>query len=98
MNRSRISLVAASVALMGSVACTAFNGGAPVRVVRDASAASSCQKVGDVSAPKSYSENDAVSDVADQARKKGGDTVVIAQGERTGTAYRCGAPSPTATR
>lgn len=98
MNRSRISLVAALVALVGTAACTAFNGGAPIRVVRDASAAASCQKTGDVSAPKSVSENDAVSDVADQARKQGADTVVIAQGERVGTAYRCGTPSPTASR
>ena len=98
MTRSKLSIVAASIALAGSVACSQFNGGAPIRVVRNASDAASCQKVADVSAPKSVSENDAVSDVADQARKKGADTVVIAQGERTGTAYRCATPSATAAK
>jgi hypothetical protein len=98
MTRSKLSIVAASVALMGSVACSQFNGGAPVRVVRNISDAGNCQKVGDVSAPKSVSENDAVSDVADQARRQGADTVVLAQGERTGTAYKCAMPSATAAK
>jgi hypothetical protein len=67
---------------------------APVRFVRTADdAGASCTKTGDVAAKPQLPDTEVVSSIADEARKQGADTVVLAKGERKGVAYKCEVPA-----
>lgn len=91
---SLASAAAVLVLIAGTVACSAFREDAPVRFVRTAEdAGSSCSKVADVAAPDRAAESEVVTAIANEARRQKADTVVLAKGERKGTAYRCEAPA-----
>jgi hypothetical protein len=89
---SSLATASALVLAAATAACASYDEGAPVRFLRNASDAASCQKVADVAAPAYLPEGDVVGSIADAARKKGADTVVLGTGERKGTAFRCEAP------
>lgn len=94
MHRSKGLVLAGSVALLGALACSsAMNAGSPIRVTRDANAVAGCQKVSDIEVPKRFDDREVTSEAAGMARQKGADTVVLAAGSRSGTAYRCGSQS-----
>ncbi len=94
MRRSKGFVLVGSVVLLGAVACSsAIQAGSPIRVTRDANAVAGCQKVSDIEVPKRFDDREVTSEAAGMARQKGADTVVIAEGSRSGSAYRCGAPN-----
>lgn len=92
--RANALVLPAALLAVAAAGCTAYNAGAPVKIVRDATTVASCQKVTDVSVDKRTADSDINSQVAQQAREKGGDTVVLESGGRAGAAYRCESPSP----
>ena len=89
---SRFSLRgAATASLLGSLLACVSN--APVSVTKSADLVSQCESVGPVSVEKSTREDDVTAALADAARQKGGNYVLIAEdGARSGVAYRCSAP------
>ena len=94
MFRPRSKAAAAAVARLAGAtfACSAFKEDAPVRFVRHAEDASACTKVADVAAAPQLADSQVIGSIANEARKVNADTVVLAQGERKGAAYRCEAP------
>lgn len=84
---SSFVLLAAACAGCGSMAA-----GDPVHVVRASSDVASCRKVGDVSVSRRVEDHDVLPEVAEQARKLGGNTVLMETGARSGSAYRCDGP------
>lgn len=101
MPRSRISFASlsaaavASLVVAGTIGCASLmQQDAPVRFVRTADdAGAACSKVGDVAAKPQLPDTEVVTAIAAEARKQNADTVVLAKGERKGTAYRCEAPA-----
>ncbi|MEO8432472.1 MAG: hypothetical protein ABI592_13250 [Acidobacteriota bacterium] len=94
MHRSKFYVLLGSVAMIGAVACSgSVQAGSPVRVTRDANAVASCQKVSDIEVPRRFDDREVTSEAAGMAREKGADTVVLAEGSRSGAAYRCGSPT-----
>lgn len=93
MVRSKALALSASVLIAATVACSQYKAGSPVRVVRNSADVASCQKVVDVAAGRRTADSEVVTEIAEQAREKGADTVVLASGARTGTAYRCESPN-----
>jgi hypothetical protein len=90
---SKVVAAAAVTLLVGvTVACSAFQEDVPVRFVRHAEDAGGCTRVGDVAAAPQLADSQVVGSIANEARKVKADTVVLAQGERKGTAYRCETP------
>jgi len=96
-----------AAAAAGLVGC-ATQGFKNVAVTKDASAVASCQKVDDITvemSPTSNSFNDTSSttvsrELANAARRKGGNTVLITQDDGkngAGTVYMCSMPSATST-
>ena len=88
----------------GLVGCASSNGFKDIAVTRDASAVSACQKVDDVKvemSPTTNTFNDTSSttvsrELANAARRKGGNTVLITEDNGktgTGTVYMCSMPS-----
>ena len=92
--RANALVLPAALLAVAAAGCTAYNAGAPVKIVRDATVVSGCQKVTDVSVGRKTADGDINTEVAEQAREKGGDTVVLEAGSRSGAAYRCESPSP----
>lgn len=86
--KSGVAAVLAGVA----IGCASMKPGEPVRIVRASTEVASCRKVGDVSAPRRVEDRAVLSEVAEQARKIKGDTVLIDVGARSGAAYRCETP------
>jgi hypothetical protein len=93
MNRSKALALSAAVLVAGAVGCAQYNAGPPVRVVRNSADVSSCQKVVDVKVDSHLSPNDVIAEAADQARDKGADTLLLAEGANTGAGFRCATPS-----
>lgn len=102
MKKWILGITAVSLAAVG--AGCASNGFANVAVTHDASAVSSCQKVDDVKvtmSPTGNSVDDTSSttvsrELANAARRKGGNTVLITEDNGksgTGTVYMCSMPS-----
>jgi len=88
-----LAAAAASILIAATVVCSAFREDAPIRFVRSAEdAGSGCSRVADVAAPAYAPESEVVTSIANEARRQKADTVVLAKGERKGTAYRCEAP------
>lgn len=72
---------------------------APVGITKSEAIVAGCSKVGDVSVDKKVPEADLNNSLADEARRKGANYVVVgADGARTGTAYRCSQPPAIAGR
>jgi hypothetical protein len=104
-----LGMAAISVAAAGAAGCAAAKGGFQnVAVTRDASAVSSCQKVDDVKVTMSPTQNtfsDTSSttvsrELANAARRKGGNTVLITEDTGmagSGTVYMCSMPSSSTT-
>jgi hypothetical protein len=86
--KSGIAAVLAGVA----IGCASLKPSEPVRIVRASAEVASCRKVGDVSAPRRVEDRGVLSEVAEQARKIKGNTVLIDVGARSGAAYRCENP------
>src|ERR1700674_1217220 len=93
MTRSKVLALSSCVLIAATVACSQYKAGAPIRVVRNDADVASCQRVVDVDADRHAADSEIVSDIANKARDKGADTVLLAQGARSGSAYRCGSPS-----
>jgi hypothetical protein len=93
MNRSKVLAVSFCVLIAATVACSQYNAGAPIRVVRNDADVASCQRIVDVNADRRSTDSEVVTDIAEKARDKGADTVLLAQGARSGSAYRCGSPN-----
>jgi hypothetical protein len=102
------SIGAISLAAAGMAGCASSNGFKDIAVTRDATAVSACQKVDDVKvemSPTTNTFNDTSSttvsrELANAARRKGGNTVLITEDNGktgTGTVYMCSMPSTTAT-
>jgi hypothetical protein len=98
-----MGITAVSLAALGA-GCASSNGFKPIAVTKDASAVASCQKVDDVKvtmSPTGNSFDDASSttvsrELANAARRKGGDTILITEDNGqtgAGTAYICSMPS-----
>jgi hypothetical protein len=103
-----LGMAAISVAAAGAAGCASSNGFKNVAVTRDAAAVSSCQKVDDVKVTMSPTQNTfsdtsttTVSrELANAARRKGGNTVLITEDTGTagtGTVYMCSMPSSSTT-
>lgn len=93
MIRTKALALSASLLVVTAVGCSQYNAGAPVRVTRSSADVTSCQKVADVDAGRRTADNEIVGEIANQARDKGADTVLLAEGARTGAAYRCASPN-----
>lgn len=105
MNKWMLSLTAVSFAAAGAVGCAAAKGGFQnVAVTRDASAVASCQKVDDVKVTMSptgntFSDTSSTTvsrELANAARRKGGNTVLITEDNGqtgAGTVYMCSMPT-----
>ncbi|MDQ2979525.1 MAG: hypothetical protein M3R62_09900 [Acidobacteriota bacterium] len=93
MVRSKVLALSFCVLIAVTVACSQYNAGAPIRVVRNDSDVASCQRVADVNADRRTTDGGVIADIADKARDKGADTVLLVQGARSGSAYRCGSPN-----
>ncbi len=93
MNRSKVLALSFCVLIAVTVACSQYKAGAPIRVVRNDADVASCQRVVDVNADRRTTDGEVMADIADKARDKGADTVLLAQGARSGSAYRCGSPN-----
>lgn len=93
MNRSKSLALSAAVVLAGAVGCAQYSNGQPVRVVRNEADISSCQKVVDVKVDGRMAQTEVLAAAADQAREKGADTLLLAEGASTGTAFRCSGPT-----
>jgi hypothetical protein len=102
-----LGITAVSLAAFGA-GCASSNGFANVAVTRDAAAVSSCQKVDDVRvemSPTGNSFNDTSTttvsrELANAARRKGGNTVLITEDNGktgTGTVYMCSMPAASST-
>jgi len=88
-----LAAAAAAVLIASAAGCSAFREDAPIRFVRTAEdAGSGCSRVADVAAPAYAPESEVVTSIANEASRQNADTVVLAKGERKGTAYRCEAP------
>jgi hypothetical protein len=93
MNRSKFLALSAAALLTGAVGCSQYSDGKPVRVVRNSTEVSSCQKVVDVKVSARLAQTEVLAEAANQARDRGADTLLLAEGANTGEAYRCGAPN-----
>jgi hypothetical protein len=93
MNRSKVLALSLGVLIAATVACSQYKAGAPIRVVRNDADVASCQRVVEVNADRRTADGEVLSDIADKAREKGADTVLLAQGARSGSAYRCESPN-----
>jgi hypothetical protein len=93
MNRSKVLALSFCVLIAVTVACSQYKAGAPIRVVRNDADVASCQRVVEVNADRRTTDGEVIADIADKARDKGADTVLLAQGARSGSAYRCGSPN-----
>ncbi|MCA1582613.1 MAG: hypothetical protein LC796_14720 [Acidobacteria bacterium] len=93
MMRMKALALSASLLVVAAVGCSQYNSGAPVRVTRSSADVSSCQKVTDVDAGRRVADREVVGEIANQARDRGADTVLLAEGARTGAAYRCASPN-----
>jgi hypothetical protein len=93
MNRSKVLALSFCVLIAVTVACSQYQTGAPIRIVRNDADVASCQRVVDVNADRRTTDGEVIGDLADKAREKGADTVLLAQGARSGSAYRCGSPN-----
>ena len=102
------SIGAISLAAAGMAGCASSNGFKNIAVTKDAAAVSSCQKVDDVKvemSPTTNTFNDTSSttvsrELANAARRKGGNTVLITEDNGktgAGTVYQCSMPSTAAT-
>lgn len=90
VSRSSLAAAAAAILVAGAVGCASFREDAPVRFVHSAEdAGTGCSRVADVTAPAYTPESEVVPSIANEARRQKADTVVLAKGERKGTAYRC---------
>jgi hypothetical protein len=98
-----LGITAVSLSALGA-GCASSNGFANVAVTKDASAVASCQKVDDVKvemSPTGNTFNDTSSttvsrELANAARRKGGNTVLITEDNGktgAGTVYTCNVPS-----
>ncbi len=95
MNRFRMFAAAAGIAAT-AVGCASLGPG-PVSVTKSESLVAGCQKIGDVSARTNESGALVNSGLADRAREKGANWVLVTSDDaRTGVAYRCDAPAPSA--
>ncbi len=93
MFRSKAFALSASLVVATALGCSQYNASKPVRVTRNAADVSPCQKVTDLDAGSRVADNEIIGELASQAREKGADTVVVAEGARTGSAYRCSSPT-----
>ena len=95
MNRSKYLALSAAALLAGAgaVGCSQYSDNKPVRVVRNSTDVTSCQKVVDVKVDKHLAQNEILAEAANQARDKGTDTLLLPEGGYTGEAFRCGAPN-----
>ena len=109
MKNWMLGIAAISLAAAGAAGCASTaNGFKNVAVTRDAAAVSSCQKVDDVRVTMSPTQNTfsdtsttTVSrELANAARRKGGNTVLITEDDGkngAGTVYMCSMPSAPST-
>ncbi len=93
MFHSKAFALSASFAVATALGCSHYNAGNPMRVTRNAADVSPCRKVTDLDAGSRVADNEIVGELASQARKRGADAVVVAEGARTGSAYRCSSPT-----
>ena len=105
MKNWMLGIGAISLAAAGAAGCAAAKGGFEnVAVTRDASAVASCQKVDDVKVTMSptgntFSDTSTTTvsrELANAARRKGGNTVLITEDNGksgAGTVYMCSMPS-----
>ncbi len=93
MFRKKALALSASLLAVTAAGCSQYKAGNPVRVTRNSADVASCQKVSDLNAGSRTAENEVVGELANQARERGADTVVLADGARTGSAYRCSSPN-----
>lgn len=93
MYRSKALALSAAVLVAGAVGCSQYNPGASVRVVRNTSDVASCLKVADVKVDSHLKPNDVVAEAANQARDRGADTLLLAEGSSEGAGFRCAGPS-----
>jgi hypothetical protein len=91
-NRRGIVLSSFIVLAASCAGCGSMTAGDPVHVVRASSDVASCRKVGDVAVDRRVQDHDVLPEVAEQARKLGGNTVLMESGARSGSAYRCDGP------
>lgn len=89
----RILGTAACALVIGAgIGCSAYNGN--VSVTKEASLVSGCRQVGEVSADSKTAGAETINALADEARRKGANYVVVPEdGAHTGSAYRCEPPS-----
>ncbi|MEP6800814.1 MAG: hypothetical protein ABJC07_02670 [Acidobacteriota bacterium] len=93
MIRTKALALSASLVMTAAVGCSQFHESKPVSILRSSADVSSCHKVSEVDAGTRMAENEIVGELANQAREKGADTILLADGARTGSAYRCASPS-----
>ena len=104
MKNWMLGITAVSLAAAGVAGCASTNGFKNVAVTRDAAAVSSCQKVDDVKVTMSPTQNTFTDtstttvsrELANAARRKGGNTVLITEDDGkngAGTVYMCSMPS-----
>ena len=108
MKKWMLGFTAISIAAAGAAGCASSNGFKNVAVTHDAAAVSSCQKVDDVKVTMSptgntFSDTSTTTvsrELANAARRKGGNTVLITEDDGkngAGTVYMCSMPSPSST-
>jgi len=91
MTRFSVQGPSVAVALATLVACASSE---PVSVTKTAAVVQGCQKVGDIAVDEKTPASVVTIELADAARLKGANTVLVADdAARSGAAYRCSTPT-----
>jgi hypothetical protein len=85
--------------LVGLTLACSQNAFEPVRVTKSDAVVAGCEKVGDIAVDAKTPNNEVLDELSNAARSKGGNYVVVPSDDaRAGAAYRCTAPSATASK
>ena len=89
----------AVVALIAAALGCSLNASGPVGITKTEAVVAGCQNLGEVSVPANVPNDDVNIELSGAARAKGANYVLIqSDGARSGAAYRCSAPTASASR
>jgi hypothetical protein len=86
-----------AVLIAGAAGCASEGGFETMSVTKSPSVVQGCEKVADITVLPTTLDPDTATQLRRQARRRGANTLLVAADDAaSGTAYRCGTPSVTA--